>query len=89
MKAAWWSNVKIVTQKKQASMKQISKPVFLRCGKITEVVRVCLKNAFRTPRRQSGMNFGYVTMNGVNSNDLLDLVKTQSMCYCQVQGKRV
>ena len=49
MKAAWWSNVKIVTQKKQASMKQISKPVFLRCGKITEVVRVCLKNAFRTP----------------------------------------
>ena len=71
MKAAWWSNVKIVTQKKQASMKQISKPVFLRCGKITEVVRVCLKNAFRTPpRRQSGMNFGYVTVNGVNSNDL-------------------
>ena len=70
MKAAWWSNVKIiVTQKKQASMKQISKPVFLRCGKITEVVRVCLKNAFRTPRRQSGMNFGYVTMNGVNSNE--------------------
>ena len=89
MKAAWWSNVKIVTQKKQASMKQISKPVFLRCGKITEVVRVCLKNAFRTPRRQSGMNFGYVTMNEVNSNDLLDSVKTQSMCYCQVQGKRV
>ncbi len=89
MKAAWWSNVKIVTQKKQASMKQISKLVFLRCGKITEVVRVCLKNAFRTPRRQSGMNFGYVTMNGVNSNDLLDSVKTQSMCYCQVQGKRV
>ena len=69
MKAVWWNNVKIiVTQKKQASMKQISKPVFLRCGKITEVVRVCLKNAFRTPRRQSGMNFGYVTMNGVNSN---------------------
>ncbi len=89
MKAAWWSNVKIVTQKKQASMKQISKPVFLRCGKITEVVRVCLKNAFRNPRRQSGMNFGYVTVNGVNSNDLLDSVKTQSMCYCQVQGKRV
>ena len=89
MKAAWWSNVKIVTQKKQASMKQISKLVFLRCGKITEVVRVCLKNAFRTPRRQSGMNFGYVTVNGVNSNDLLDSVKTQSMCYCQVQGKRV
>ena len=70
MKAVWWNNVKIiVTQKKQASMKQISKPVFLRCGKITEVVRVCLKNAFRTPRRQSGMNFGYVTMNGVNSNE--------------------
>ena len=90
MKAVWWNNVKIiVTQKKQASMKQISKPVFLRCGKITEVVRVCLKNAFRTPRRQSGMNFGYITMNGVNSNDLLDSVKTQSMCYCQVQGKRV
>ena len=89
MKAAWWSNVKIVTQKKQASMIQISKPVFLRCGKITEVVRVCLKNAFRNPRRQSGMNFGYVTVNGVNSNDLLDSVKTQSMCYCQVQGKRV
>ena len=70
-------------------MIQISKPVFLCCGKITEVVRVCLKNAFRNPRRQSGMNFGYVTVNGVNSNDLLDSVKTQSMCYCQVQGKRV
>ena len=51
-------------------MIQISKPVFLRCGKITEVVRVCLKNAFRNSCRQSGMNFGYVTVNGVNSNDL-------------------
>ena len=75
MKAAWWSNVKIVTQKKQASMIQISKPVFLRCGKITEVVRVCLKNAFRNPRRQSGMNFGYVTVNGVNSNEIFHRIR--------------
>ena len=57
-------------------MIQISKPVFLRCGKITEVVRVCLKNAFRNSCRQSGMNFGYVTVNGVNSNDVLVTVYT-------------
>ena len=51
MKAVWWNNVKIIVTQKKTGIDEtdIEACFFCVCGKITEVVRVCLKNAFSHP----------------------------------------